>query len=1008
MPSIAETQQLTVWLDLNDTKFQQGLKRVEASSLGLQRQAALMRTAAADIAAARAAQASAQATGVEGLNRSLGRLRAQYGSVQAVTSATAAMQARFAQQSSAELDRAAAMEQSHLTRQARMSEQAYAKRAALSKSYWDTEMARLEASTAAQARYAAQQEATAKRITTGISKVGKTGFQALGGGLKFLERTTLAAAAAGGILELSFVKVQDQQAAFARTLTGESTAAIAKATAEVMELSKTVPLSVTELFRIAEVIGTTKVAADSIGQLTEVVAKLASTTDLSADEAAIGLARLLNMFGHIDEKGHIAAGAAEALADALFRSSIQFSSSDQEVLRASLRFGALAHMMEMTEGQVIALSGAVTGLGQEPEAVGGSFQRLFQIILKAVGQADKGIEDGIEATKRMAELAGLTSEQFATGIKTAPFETFIRMIEGFSKLSPTEQATLFGKGGFMPSFVRGAQTVQNLALSWEEVLAAAKEFDTNSGQFDKAFQERIDTIAKKFQLMVNAIVRGSVAFGEAFDEELGGAIEKVTAWITENEDAFAKWGKRVGDAIKSIDWQQLKAFVGDFIGIFSTGLKATMAILDLLGPRLVGILALVKTVNFLSGGAIGSIGGGLLSGLGGLMAKALGNAFAQAGIGKFFVQPVFVTNPGFGVGGPGAGGIGSQLAMFGVVGVALANLALLPTAIQGTLDTISGAVQQSADKLLTGIKGITDYLKVNPFTAGWAQLLELLENRIPPGATRGPQPAGGYPHLALEAAKEQMRVARYMADASKDDAVTAEQLAAASANLMDATQKWLDALKPRHRQGEVGKSKQSAEFAFLERVDPNKTDKITAALADLIAHYKEKPIGTKGHERGFVLPAFRGVFDDLKQALKAAMKRGDEGGVSKLVTQLKGLKELGIHLPPGLRRLIKKAEESQETSKETKHATQKVKNAVTDASDRIENLTAALRRKKMSVTTIVKPASVRVNNPLTVRNNLSVRVSGREVSRSGRTTTSYGPNIVFQIPGAYYGGGGGP
>ena len=85
-----------------------------------------------------------------------------------------------------------------------------------------------------------------------LGRLGDIGSSIAAGGLKFLERTVLATAAAGVVLEYQFLKVQDAQAAMARTLEGESAPALAKLNAEILELSKVIPLPITELYRIGD------------------------------------------------------------------------------------------------------------------------------------------------------------------------------------------------------------------------------------------------------------------------------------------------------------------------------------------------------------------------------------------------------------------------------------------------------------------------------------------------------------------------------------------------------------------------------------------------------------------------------------------------------------------------------------------------------------------------------------------------------------------------------------
>jgi len=851
-----------------------------------------------------------------------------------------------------------------------------------------------------------------------------------GGGLKFLERTVLATAAAGAVLEFQFIRVQDAQAAMARTLEGESAPALAKLNAEILELSKVIPVSITELYRIGEVAGTIGIAASSVAQFTDVVAKMAATTDLGVDEAAMGIGRLLNLFGFVDEKGQAVADQADNIASAMLKLSISQASTDQEILLATERFAALATQMGFLPAQILAISSTAAALGQRPEAIGGSIQRIFGIINKQLALGNEAIDEFAGKPKKlekalsaldvskMAAISGLSVQAFIKEWEKAPEMAWERFLKGFGQLSSQEQSLLFGTGkdAIFPSFVRGQQTLQGLAARVDLLHKAGIEAGIAYDQeklLDEQAAVRFDTLKNNFVLLGNAITRGAVAFGSAFDEQLGGAIKRVTQYITENEGKFADWGRSVGKAIESIDWQQVAQFAQRFFDIFATGVKTTGDILDILGPRLTGILALLKVVDSLAGGNLSKVAG------------SLGSGVLRVVFDKFFARGSSPANPLWVamIGGPGGGGILDTIKNFaaGIVGsIATVIGTTLTVALGGITAAIISQIPKFFDEhdRTAGTQETPAQLQArsSSYAGPLRDLILTLLGRNP----GGPSPTidtGGHPFgsdLAAAAAARAFAVGTRQGDLQKETNAILNRGANSQETAVSLLQKMLDALKPRHRQGEKGKSIQSAEFAALNRLDPSRTGDINAYLADLIEHYTKKPIGTKGHERGFIMPAFKGIFPELKADLKAAMKTGGPG-LDKMIANLQGLKHLGVHLPVGLRNLLKRAAEAQksakETGKETKDATRGVKSAVTDASDRIENLTAALRRKRLAVTVKpswkanVKAPSVRVNPKVTVT------IGARSITRYYRGTVAYGPGYVLMQTGtggaAVYSGGGG-
>jgi hypothetical protein len=230
-------------------------------------------------------------------------------------------------------------------------------------------------------------------------------------------------------------------------------------------------------------------------------------------------------------------------------------------------------------------------------------------------------------------------------------------------------------------------------------------------------------------------------------------------------------------------------------------------------------------------------------------------------------------------------------------------------------------------------------------------------------------------------------------------------IAANTEGTESAVQKWLDALKPTHRAGEKGRSRQSAEFAAIERLDPSRTDKITAALADLVAHYKKQPIGTKEHPREWIQRSFKGIFPDIAAALRTAMRSGDQSGVNKIVDSLRSLKQLGVHLPPGIRRLINRADKQAKEAEETKVAVNRMKTKVASGLernlDKIQDVKAAIQRKRLSATFKYNAPKFDAGNVYVSPPKVYATIGARTLVRNGRTTVAYGPSYQTGGSGTY-------
>lgn len=914
-----------------------------------------------------------------------------------------------------------------------------------------------------------QFEAAASRATGKMGAFGKSIGLAASGASAAVNRSFLVMGGLALIAETAFFKVQESQAALARTMTGETAPAIARVSAQILELSKTIPLSVTELYRIAEVIGTTGIASDSIKGLTKVVAQLASTTDLSADEAAYGMARLLTIFGQVDKEGRIAIGAAEGLGSALTKASLDFASTDQNILRATLRFAALGKQMGLTQGQILALAALGTGLGQEPEAFGGSMQRLLGIFLKYVGTYDelsakqkKALTEESKFVK-LSAIAGLSAKEFSANLKSAPFETITSFLEGLKELSATEQATLFGGGALFPSIVRGQQTVQNLTERIEQLKLAGTDLDSTykRGTFlSEVFAVRTDTLAKKFQLLQSALVRGAVAFGDAFNEELGDGIGTLTEKIDLALPTIQQWGRELGKWIKGIDWAGVIDWAKTFLGLMKNIVSAVLS----LPPQVLGALAAFKAGNFLTGGALGK-GLELFLGRGGPL------------------NPLWVKIAGAPVGpggsGPGSVGWGATIARtifnfvklggillavstaFDIVTKRLGEFDLEVTEakknLQTRLDeakTISGTQAGQAAVAQAGI--IAKLAQTGDFVTDLQQTFDILfrkeiregfldaYKRLAAQIISDQTLTGSNRRIAVDQLQqlEDAIVALYPAwggDTSEQDRVrgTLEDILAAlirqnawvettlAGNIFPApkdygealgpffdeqtgllmgiesnTAKMLAALKPIHRKGERGKSIQSAEFRAIDRLNPDDPTYAGAApaLASRLAkHYKNRPLNAPEHGR-FARSAVNESERDLAAQLKEAMKDGNQPAVDAAIKSLRILDSIkGNKLTPGQYALIRAAEAAKKEAKETTGA---VKTGATKTSERIENLAAIMRRKRLGVRVNVKPPGVKTGNTY-INTRLYATIGTRTVLRALRPSVAYGPGYTLGGSGAF-------
>lgn len=185
----------------------------------------------------------------------------------------------------------------------------------------------------------------------------------------------------------------------------------------------------------------------------------------------------------------------------------------------------------------------------------------------------------------------------------------------------------------------------------------------NMDKFKKAQRDFADTVGD-LQVKIGAELMPTIT----------GALKTVGSWLDAHSDDVVKF---FHDA-------------AEFGGQLAQGAKAAFGAIktgwDLIpGPLktlLIGGFAAGKVTKWLFGVDItASIEKALAGAVAGAIGKSVGSAVVAAGIGKAFVQPVFVTNPGFGglgniAGAGGAAVAGAEGAAAGAAGLGLGTIAV--------------------------------------------------------------------------------------------------------------------------------------------------------------------------------------------------------------------------------------------------------------------------------------------------------------------------------------------
>lgn len=303
---------------------------------------------------------------------------------------------------------------------------------------------------------------------------------------------------------------------------------------EIMDMSERIPVTTDRLLEIATAAGQLGIkGTKNLSKFTEVIAKLGATTNVSGEEAAISLARILNLTNeNID--------SAENFASALVALGNDLELNEAELLEMATQLAKSTVQFKLSSAEVLGLAGAMASLGIQAEA--GS-----TVVMKAFSQIENIIrKQGGPAFERLTELTELTGEELTKTFGENKLEVFRKFIGGLQK---AEQSGKFLKDELNNLGLAGTRIekiLPTLALNFDTVTKSVdlsttsyKENIALSDESTKAFGTNANKIIKAQNKLNNLFIE----VGEKITPELVKAIEEIVGAIKESQPVIAGLAK---------------------------------------------------------------------------------------------------------------------------------------------------------------------------------------------------------------------------------------------------------------------------------------------------------------------------------------------------------------------------------------------------------------------------------------------------------------------------------
>lgn len=308
-----------------------------------------------------------------------------------------------------------------------------------------------------------------------------------------------------------------------------SDAQMAELEEQLRGLTKVLPATHEEIAGVAEAAGALGIARGDLVKFTEVAIGLGESTNLSAEDAATGLAKIANVMGTFDDEGVV---GIERMGSALVALGNDGASTESDILSMAQRLSGAGDLIGATESDILAMSSALSSVGIEAELGGGAMSRGLQLMNTAVIEGD-------EKLQLFAKTAGMTADEFATAWRENPVAAANEFIAGLGRVSESggDAAEVLNDVG-----LRGTQNAQVFLraagaskLLTEQIKLGSDAYAENTALQDEA-QKRYETTASKMQIAQNGLRDAAIDAGSVLAPLAASGAEKIAGLA----DAFVK------------------------------------------------------------------------------------------------------------------------------------------------------------------------------------------------------------------------------------------------------------------------------------------------------------------------------------------------------------------------------------------------------------------------------------------------------------------------------------
>jgi len=352
----------------------------------------------------------------------------------------------------------------------------------------------------------------------------------------------------------------------------------------IRKMAQEIPAGTTEIANVTEAAGQLGIQKKNLLSFTKTMIDLGNTTNLSAQDAAMALARLANITQMSQDQFQNLGSTIVALGNAT-------ATTEAEIVEMGLRISAAGKQVGMSIPQVMGMAAALSSVGINAQAGGTAISKVMIGIANSVASNTKEL-------KTFARVAGMSIAEFKDLFQNDAAGAIVSVITGLNRMSKSGENVfaVLEELGFSEIRVRDALLRASGAgdLFSRSMELGTKAWKENSALTEEA-QKRYDTLASQFKILKGQVMEIAITLGEALMPMIRNLIETSKPAV-EQLRKMSEWFKNLNPQVQTliVGMVALLAALGPIVFIVGKvvagvgALGGVMAVL--LGP--VGIISL--------------------------------------------------------------------------------------------------------------------------------------------------------------------------------------------------------------------------------------------------------------------------------------------------------------------------------------------------------------------------------------------------------------------------------